>query len=303
MLKPKLVYYPSHNSKLEAGIHLLKYFGKDSYSQTYPVFSFQVSICKGFDILLGSLYSGYNHQLIEPLYRPERHFEKNYENGIQIMTNLKRFKSDLWMDWERFIFAGDPYKEELTVGTSNKFFITNPDNDFKLSIPIQGIISHKGGQINSDTLHMQSLANLAGGISVEQKLNSNFFNSIGANGLFTSYNDLSPTKKQAYIDGYGIYTDAWINSKYVNLFAGYWRGEFFIAPRGAQLFQSVSSLDNKRIPLNQLIFTKIGLKKEVYKDIFVELRFEGYYELANKNFDYSYGLHILFNRNFFLKKI
>lgn len=303
LLKSKLVYYPSPNSKLEAGVHLLKYFGKDTYTQIYPIFSFQVNICKGLDILLGSLYSGYNHKLIEPLYRPEKHFEKNYENGIQIMTNLKRFKSDLWMDWERFIFAGDPYKEEFSVGTSNELYITDPESKFKLSIPFQGIVSHKGGQINSDTLNMQSLANLAGGLSIEQKINTTYFNSFGINGYMAFYNDISPAKKQAYNNGYGFYTDAWVNTKFINLFAGYWQGSHFIAPRGEQLYQSVSNKDSTIVPLNQMLFVKVGFKKEVYKDVSFELRFEGYYEMKDKNFDYSYGLHIIFNRNFFMKKI
>lgn len=304
LLKPKLLFYPSHNSKLEVGAMLLKYSGKDEISQAFPTLSFQVNFVKGVDILLGTLYSGYNHELIEPLYKPERHFMNNYENGLQIMTNLKRLKSDLWMDWERMIFWNDPFKEEFTVGTSNKVFLTDTASDFMVSIPLQGLVAHKGGQIDSTrSEHMQTLANLVGGLSLEYELHGKFLNSIGANGYFVSFNDLSPFKAQPYINGYGIYTDAWANTKYFNLFAGYWDGEFFMAPRGEALYQSVSTKsDIFFVPTNQMLFAKIGIKKEIYKDVNLEFRFEGYYELWNKNFDYSYGLHIVFNRNFFIKK-
>ncbi len=303
LFKPKFIYYPSHNTKIEAGVHFLKFSGKNDFTQTYPIFSFQANICKGFDILLGSLYSGYNHELIEPLYKSERHFEKNYENGIQIMTNLKRFKSDLWIDWEKFIFTGDPYKEEFSIGTSNKIYITVPEADFVISIPLQGIASHKGGQVTADTNHLQSLVNGAGGLSLEYKLKTDLIHSFGLNGYALSYADVSPYPVLPYIQGYGIYSDVWVNAKCLNFNAGYWYGKYFIAPRGEELFQSISIINIlNKTPVNQILFTKVGFKKEVYKDIFVELRFEGYYEMQDKNFDYSYGLHIIFNRNFFIRK-
>lgn len=307
MLKPEFVYHPSKNTRLEAGMHLLKFSGRNDFMQAYPVFSFQAGICKGLDILLGSLHSGYNHELIEPIYKPERHFEHNYENGIQIMTNLKRFKSDLWIDWEKFIFPGDTFKEEFTIGTSDKIILTNPESDFIISVPFQGVASHKGGQITSDSSHMQSVVDGGGGLSLEYKCKTKWVNSYGINSYFLQYADVSPTPGDdvRYVQGYGSYSNVWINSVYFNLYAGYWHGKFFMAPRGEELFQSVSSKEGSdaRTPVNQIVFTKFGLKKEVYKDVFVELRFEGYYELYDKNFDYSYGLHIVFNRNFFLKKI
>jgi hypothetical protein len=301
---PKLLYYPSSNSKLEAGILLLKYSGKENYAQVYPTFSFQVKICPQVDVLLGSLYSGYNHELIEPIYQEERHFMNHYENGIQIMTHMKRFQSDLWLNWERMIFWGDPYKEEFTVGTSNRIFLTDPESKLKISVPLQGIVSHKGGQIDSSNTSMQSLANLAGGLSAEYKLPGNFLKAAGADAYYVSFNDISPSKEQPYITGYGIFTQGWINSKYIHLYAGYWDGNDMMSPRGEPLFQSVSvKKENVYEPVNQIVFAKIGFKKEVYKDIFIDARFECYYELYDKNFDYSYGLHIIFNRNFFLKKI
>ncbi|MBI5217842.1 MAG: hypothetical protein HY958_02805 [Bacteroidia bacterium] len=305
MIKPQLVFYPSHNSKLIAGIHFLKYSGKDDFTQVFPAFSFQVNVVKGLDVLMGTLYSGYNHGLIEPIYKPELHFMNNYESGIQIITHLKHFKSDLWMNWEKMIFWGDPFKEEFTVGTTNQLFLTDTGSNIRISVPLQGLAAHKGGQIDSTYgIHMQTLVNLAGGISFEYRLKQTFLKSCGVNSYFVSFNDISPYKALAYIDGYGIYSDAWVNTKYLNLSAGYWDGTYFIAPRGEPLFQSVSTKYSFFLePHNQIILTKIGIKKEIYKDIRLELRFEGYYELYEKNFDYSYGLHIVFNRNFFLKKM
>ncbi|OFZ02338.1 MAG: hypothetical protein A2491_09760 [Bacteroidetes bacterium RIFOXYC12_FULL_35_7] len=305
LLKPSFVYYPSSKSKLQAGVHLLKYFGTEKISQVYPVFSFQVNVVKGLDVLLGSLYSGYNHGLIEPLYKPERHFENNWENGVQILTRYARIKSDIWLNWEKFILPGDPFKEEFTVGTNTQIFLNDTASDFVFSIPVQGIFTHKGGQIDAAKDEpLESLTNLAGGISFLHKIKSDFINSWGVNGMYVASNDISHTKLQPYISGYGIFSEAWINTKYVNLFAAYWDGNYFIAPRGEPLYSSVSVKDKGIfVPHNQLLTGKIGLKKKVHKDITIEVRFEGYYELYDKNFDYSYGIHITFNRNFFLKKI
>jgi hypothetical protein len=221
------------------------------------------------------------------------------------MTNLKRFKSDLWMNWEKFIMTGDPYKEEFTVGTNSKFLLTEPDAEFGFSIPVQGLVAHKGGQIDSaKNLPMQSLVNLAGGLSFEHKIKTTYINAWGLNAMYVSANDISPTKMQPYISGYGLFTEGWINSKYVNLHSGYWDGNYFFAPRGEALFSSVSvKKAGILVPCNQLVYGKIAFKKEVYKDISIELRFECYYEMYQRNFDYSYGLHIVFNRNFFIRKV
>ena len=85
---------------------------------------------------------------------------------------------------------------------------------------------------------------------------------------------------------------------------GYWYGDYFIAPRGEPLFQSVSQKYTGYVePQKQLIVSKLFFQKAINKDINLGIRFESYYDLLNDNFDFSYGLHIVFNRSFFLKKI
>lgn len=303
-LQPKLVYYPSSNTKIQAGVHLLKYSGIDTLTQALPVISFQYSPAKGVDIVLGTIYGGANHKLIEPMYSEEYQFTDNVENGIQILINNKRLNADVWVNWEKFIFQGEAAQEIIVGGISSEFILTKPESKFKISVPFQTILAHHGGQIDVSNAHLQSLVNMTSGLNIDYSPNNKYIDNIGLNNNYISYNDISGTPMLPYITGYGLYFDSYIFTKYVNFKMGYYDGNYFIGPRGEPLFQSVSTFDNNYLlPRSQIITSKIAFHKFVTKDINVEARFESYYNIQQSQFEYSYGLHIAFNTNFFLTKI
>ncbi len=304
-LKPSLLYYPGPKTKIQGGVHLLKYSGIDNFTQAIPTFTFHYNITNSFSLILGTLYGTLNHQLIEPVFQFEKYIENNIENGLQILVNSKHFESDTWLNWEKFIFQDDPFQEEFTVGTSNKLILTNPESKINVSIPFQALIAHKGGQIDASEDNIQTLINSASGIICEFRNNSGkFIKSFATEQYLVTFDDISPTKQLPYIQGYGFYSKYYINTRLINLMLGYWYGDYFIAPRGEPLFQSVSQKYTGYVePQKQLIVSKLFFQKAINKDINLGIRFESYYDLINDNFDFSYGLHIVFNRNFFLKKI
>lgn len=303
-MTPELVYFPTKRVRLKAGAHLLKYYGLESFSSVIPVFSFQFTLTPSLSMIFGSLYGTANHRLIEPVYEFERYFVKNHEGGIQFLLKTGFFESDTWLNWEKFIIEGDPFQEEFTMGTSNIAKLTRDGSKIEISIPFQMIASHKGGQISSIDGNIETIVNSATGIVARKRFSDVGFKFIELSNYFLSYHDLSHTKTLPYSQGLAVYSNIVAEWRSLTVGAGYWYADKYITKRGRPVFQTISVKD----PLyfeetRQLITSKIMLNKRIGKEVSIGLRFETYYDLQNNNFDYTYGLHIIYNQRFFLKKI
>jgi hypothetical protein len=302
-LTPELVYFPTKRVKLKAGAHLLKYYGLERFSSVIPVFSFQFALTPSLTMVFGSLHGTVNHKLIEPVYEFERFFVKNHEGGIQFLLKTGFLESDTWLNWEKFIIEGDPFQEEFTIGTSNIAKLTQDGAKIGLSIPFQMIASHKGGQITSIDGNLETIVNSATGIVVSKNFSNNGFKFIELSNYFLSYHDFSHVKTLPYSNGWANYTNLIAEWRSLTFGVGYWYADKYITKRGRPVFQTVSIKD----PLyfeetRQLITSKIMLNKKFGKEVGLGLRFETYYDLLNQKLDYTFGLHIIYNQRFFLKK-
>lgn len=302
-LTPELVYHPTSKIRLKAGAHLLKYYGLDNFSSVIPVFSFQYNLTPSLSLIFGSLYGTSNHRLIEPIYEFERYFIKNQESGIQILYLKPFLFSDTWLNWEKYIFEGDPFQEEFTFGTSNVLNLSGEDRNLQISIPLQATASHKGGQINVVNAPIQTIVNSSAGISFRGLFPESHFKSIEFSQYFLGFNDLSHTRKLPFQNGWASYTNLIAEWRSLIIGAGYWYGDQYITSRGRPVFQSVSVINPGYFEYTrQLITSKILLNKRLGREVKIGLRFETYYDLANRTFDYTYGIHIIYSQRFFLLK-
>ena len=303
-IQPELVYYPNIRSKITAGIYLLKYSGLSNYTQEQPVLTFQYHIWDGLDMVLGTLYGTANHNLIEPLFQFDRYMNDHVENGLQFLLDNKRIKSDLWLNWEQFIFIQSPIQEQFTVGSSNSFLITNPESRFHLAIPVQFLFTHKGGMDTRQSAPVQTIFNLAYGLEALYNTNGSLFKRIGLRAYMTHYFDVTDDHEEPFAKGYGIYPNLITEGKHWDIMLGYWNADKFIAPRGEYLFQSVSSVDSTYTEAKrQLLTFKLSYHHTVKKGIELGTRFESYYDIMKTNFDYTYGVYIIFNSDFFIMHV
>jgi hypothetical protein len=301
-VKPKFTYFPSPNTKVEVGAFFLKYSGLEELSKVLPVFTFQFKIGPHLDFVMGSLYGTINHKLVEPLFQFERYYENNEESGLQFLYHHRYLESDLWVNWEKFIFLNSPYKEELTGGFSNTIKLTGEQNNWVVFIPLQALITHRGGQIDTAKTTLQTLLNTASGLNLGYKFNTGFIKYFGLENHYLTYNDLAGNAPLLH-DGYAIYSNLRLSSEQFHLVLGYFQGYNFVASRGEPLFQSVSQKDTAYIKTNrQLITGKLGYDLEIYDGVKMGVRFESYYDIAEKIFDYSYSVNIVFNRDFLIGK-
>lgn len=301
-LRPTLTYQPSTQFKLRLGVQGLKYAGLDPFSQVIPILSFQYAFTPGYEVIMGHLQGTLNHRLKEPLFEFDRYYKQNAEYGIQLLGRKPRWNSDTWINWEQFIFQDDPFQEEFIIGHTSEFHLLKKA-DFELRLPIQLLYLHQGGQINSNNDPLVSIANTAGGLLLYFKSDHPYVKNWGAEFLVLGYKDLSHQKQQVYDGGYGFYPSVHVNTKWVNLTMGYWNGFQFIAPRGEYLFQSVSQANpafHRR--RSEVLTTKMFFDRKILPFLHLSVRFETYYGIVRRTWDYSYGFHLRFDQQFLLKK-
>jgi hypothetical protein len=302
-LTPQIIYQPTEKTKLQLGTQLLSYYGREDEMKVSLLLSFQYQFHKNLSLTLGNINGTLNHRLIEPLFDNERFLTHNIENGIQFLWNSKKLFADLWLDWEQQIFYNDPFQEKFNVGFSLDYKIFTK-NDYTLSLPFQNLIRHQGGQINHNNEPLVTIFNNATGLKIKKEFYGKFVHQFQLCSYIVNYQDLSPNKQQMFIDGTGSYTTLEILNNRFNFLTGYWYGKQFIAPLGNPLYETYSRTNIfVEEPVRQLIIAKINYHQNIFNGIHLDVRFEPYFDLLNGNFEYNYGLVIIFKENFFLKKI
>ncbi len=302
--QPSLVYYAGSRLRIKAGVHLIQFSGMNEFTEVLPTFSIHTQLTDQLSLIMGGLKGDVHHKLIEPLFDPENQYTRPIENGFQFIFNSNKLWLDAWVDWEQFIFIGDNKPEKFTAGISTSYELTRPESDLQITVPGQMIATHLGGQISNYTERMQSLANLATGVKFNYTIGEGFIKDIGVATYLASYHDLTAQSGWDFTNGSAIYPVTEINYKYGTLMAGYWHAKNFIAPKGSSLFQSTSNYQtgyyNKH---RDLITAKLNFTKTFMKQIKFSATIETYYDVPASQFDYSYGINLVFTPNFFISKI
>lgn len=241
-------------------------------------------------LVAGYIYGYDFHQLIEPLYSTDYFYLNKPETGIQFLYNQKKIKSNLWLNWEKFILPNDNFKEEFIIGNNSKIFLTSKEKSFEVSIPINFVAKHKGGQVETNTSPLQTYFNWAIGADLSYRFEKK---QIGLNSYYVQFNDVSNEKILYYTDGYGIYSNIYFNSENFEIHTGYWIGNYYYSPIGEPLYQSLSKkYVGYQEPVKNVFLFKFRYKKIEWNNVLISLNFESYYDYQRNYFDFSYGLLI-----------
>jgi len=299
--KPEIIYHPTFNTKISVGGYLLKYSGLDNFTTVMPVLTFQYQPTNEINILMGTMKY---HQLVDPIYQPERYFTNNVENGLQFLFNYSHIQSDIWLTWEKFIFNQSPYKEEMSVGTSTRAELLNPAPQLNIDFSFQSLVCHKGGQIDTlKSVPLQTLINTATGLTCQYNSvdkNSN----IGFRFFMLTFNDLSQKSVLQYQKGFGYYPQFFVKLKSFSATFTYWDGHDFFAKHGAPMFSSISTIDATYTEENRkLSKLQFAYSKQIGKNIFLNANIDVYYIPIQKLIDYAYGMQIIYRPQFLISKI
>lgn len=285
-IQPRLVFYPLENLKLEAGMHMLYYNGASHYpTGTYlelpgyqsdekkrvhirPFFRAHLtSKNKMFHLILGNLYGGSAHRLIEVLYNPELNLTADPESGMQVLFQSELFDADAWIDWQSFIFRNDNHRERFILALSSRFKLNNPQKAWHWYMPIQIVGQHIGGEVQASPYHgISSLANLGIGIGMKWNIDRKILKDIQAESHFVGYKQLAGTLLP--IDnGYGWHNAVSVRLSDFHVKAGHMNSRKFVSILGSPYFGSLTeSAEPTVFEHSQMVYGKIEYSKRL-KDI------------------------------------
>lgn len=305
MIRPKLSYSPAEGLYLEAGVHLLKYNGKDQIVNAVPWFSARYRFSERFTAVVGNLDQNNQHGLPEQLWEPERIYIDRPEAGLQFLYSGKRLNAQTWVNWEQFIQKNDVYQEHFTAGVSvNEAVFEN--SALSLKLPVNLLFYHQGGEINVAVdgvrPRMQTHANVLAGWELAMN-GGEKVKTVNLNGYWLGYKAVtSDSNTLPFEKGHAYWLETSAQIKNSKLSLSFWNAFQFIAPKGRLLSQSVSDSDPFYTePDRSILSAKYFWQKNLTRDARVAFQVEAYKDMSSGDFSYSYGFFLLANPEFLIK--
>jgi hypothetical protein len=300
-IQPSLMYYANDRLRLRAGLFLQQYSGLDYYSKVRPILSAHLRMTPSLDIIMGALRGHLHHQIIEPLFDPERQYTRPVENGLQILINRPWLWTDMWVDWEQFIQEGDLFPEWFTVGMSAyPKLLDDSMQPWQIYIPFNALAVHRGGEVSDYPELVQTSMNFAAGLKINRKWEGMLKNTQ-VFGYAMNYRNLNDANLRGVNSGYAWYIGAGADTKQLSLMVGYFYGHDFVALRGGGIFQSVSPIrDDVYVPTRKLVTMKAGYNRIFLKEIKFSFLFEGYYDTDDSRLDFAPSVQLIFSPSFFI---
>lgn len=305
-LRPQFVYYAHPNLVLTAGAYLRKDFGSNGLADAKPLFSIRYQK-KDLSLLFGSLEGATQHRFIEPLYDIERQITDPIEYGSQLILNKKYFRLDAWLSWQHMISNHAPEKEQILGGVSTETTLISA-HGWTLSLPLQFLAMHKGGQIDDlRGVPIATLGNGAAGFKLSRDLGGAVKNIFTEN-YFAGFRDFSPDKRQAFKGGFGLWFNAGVNTRFGSFVTSYWHGNNFMSLKGMPLYESVSHnvfkdgyIENKR----NILSLRYVYQKELLPHFYLDVRFEPHFDLDRKDsqLQFNHSLFLTYKHDFRIGKI
>jgi hypothetical protein len=302
---PQLGYKINKNLSIEGGVFLTKDFGRKIFTDISPTFSLRYQK-NDFQLIFGNLNGSLNHQLIEPLYNFDRVFTNRMENGLQFILNKKKFDFDVWIDWLNMTYVGSNEQEKLMVGlNANVFKLKKGVWEFRL--PFQGVVVHKGGQLDTLNAGSHTDFNYAVGIILKRTVTSKLIENMFLDVRYVlRSNNFYKSTIAIHSWGDGLMANIGFNGAYkTNLLFSYWYGEAYYNELGGDLYSSksrnvaYSSYYSERI--RELLIVRLTKKIELAKGVNLTLRVEPYYDFRDAQLEYSYGFYITLDEKIWIK--
>ncbi|MDP4205346.1 MAG: hypothetical protein Q8859_05055 [Bacteroidota bacterium] len=298
-LRPTLQYYLSSNLKIQTGVNILKYTGRDGYSKISPWLSAEYMATPDLKVVFGNLNNNDNHNLILPLFDQERYFTARPEEGLQFIYHHGVIKAQTWVNWEQFIFNGDPFKEEFTYGLSSDINLLS-SNNFVLSWPLQLTARHHGGEIDTSPDKMESLGNMATGVKSKITSTDAIYE---LQALFTGYKDLSHSGLRPYSSGSGLWLEASAAIHNNHFILNYWSANKYLSPLANSFLLSANyNKPEVLAPRRQMVLGSYRSDFKITKGSVFSLGVNSAYDLKESQLSYTWFFNLVITRDFLLKK-
>lgn len=149
-LRPSLRFKIDDHTYLETGLFFQQQAQRNDRVQWLPVFTIDKQLSSKWRVVAGTIYGNFSHGLDESMYDAGQYYVDPVEYGLQFLAEYKQWEADIWIDWRQFIFEGEAFQEAFDIGLNTTVYINKNKTGF--SIPVQGILTHRGGEIDQSDL-------------------------------------------------------------------------------------------------------------------------------------------------------
>jgi hypothetical protein len=299
---PSLEYHPDRKTTIRAGAYLLKYQGEDQFDRKVPVLTLQYDATDHLSLVFGTIYGTVNHGLVEPVEDFDEYLTNNYENGVQFLWNYPQFKSDVWLNWEKFLKPGDPFQERFTAGTNCSFTFFD-SGIFSISAPFSAVFRHQGGEFDATNLPASTQGNLVQGLRLDWTLKGPFVKSAALIQDYLQFIEIHPASTVTIPYGSGSYSRFFVDTKIGSFQVGFWNAHNWVAPHGNPLFESISQKDSSFVQADRkMIVFKYQFEKDLSRYLKFVIRFEPYYHYETGRIDHSWGISMVLDDSFLIAR-
>lgn len=299
-IRPKLIFYPDRKFRFEIGGQVLKYNGREEYI-TFPWFAAVYQPLKNISFRMGSLNDDRNHGLIEPVLDKEHFMVSRPEAGIQAKYKSSRFMADFWIDWQKMIFKGDPFKERFVFGVVTETTLMDADN-LKLTLPVAFNGLHQGGEIDTDPGLAVTHIAISEGLKFTKKLEGSLVKSWFAESYFLQSTYPEGETALPGTNGSAVYFCAGITSGYGRVSVGYWQGRRFFTPLGMPLFQNTALDQPYAIDQNKLWTFSYLYDRKIFDQSRLGFVFDMYFDPFTQKISNSAALCLMINFSVLFRK-
>ena len=298
-----LLAYGHGRFSMEAGLHVAYLAGADSLRRIVPMLSLQYRPAAWFAVRLGTLQHT-THGLPEPLYRPENIYATRPDLGLDLAVRRPHLRTNLWLNWTRYIDHGSPFQEHFMVGLSTRYRPLAASSVHLPELGVFAVAAHQGGQIDNSDLPVTTLLNAAISLAYSYRIVSS--QRLGAEFVGVAAKDASPNPHLPYAQGYGLLAQATWRTRPTSLAIGYWHAQNLVLTEyGEPLYGSVSTVDSaSNQPQRQLLRAAFAFHPRL-KERGVHLRLSAGLLVDLKRsaaIDYFYALTIGFNGQLWQRK-
>ena len=305
-LNPQLVYYPTKELRLEAGVFLWKDFGNPTLQQVRPTYRATWTV-KNHQFILGNIRPHLNHGYIEPLFNFERVMLEPLEEGVQYRHLGQRLFVDVWVDWQRQQYRFSNFQEEIAGGISSSYILTAPTSRWGVSLPFQFTATHHGGQIDTLNKPLQTLFNEALGLEIRRAFNGEALHAVRLNAYALGFQDHSFTfGRLPFKNGTAFYLNGTFETKYADVMLSYFEGEHFIAPLGGDLYQGLSRTVSDPAyteTVRRVLLLRLLRDFRISDAAALTVRVEPVYDFRSRKTDFSFGFYLNFRQEWLLGNV
>ena len=290
-LSPTLVYGINEHAQLRVGFNAMMIAGMDSLQSFRPTLTLLYKPTHWLAFVAGTLQDKYqssifssHHGLPYPVNDPARHYLNYQEDGIQIVTDTRLWKSDTWLDWRHYLVPWTPDQELFTMRSKHEFVLLNrsrlntsistamplsgpcitteyyTQQYFRVLVPCFFIANHRGGELKTIDTNTVTHFNEQVGLRFEyEKDNGYRYHKLALDFPMLFYhldskvdhggNAFYPTLSYRWSKSLKTDLQSSNTDSRLSIFnsLGFWRGNHFFSPLGSPLFWSANSYSSQHM--------------------------------------------------------